>query len=82
MWKPIDNWISRHKNPVNFWLHMAGIPACFIAAPVALIMGHYWIALALFVGGYVLQFAGHAIEGNSSGEGMLLRRIMGKKSAE
>ena len=79
MRKLIDNWLSRHRNPTSFWLHMAGIPACFVAAPIALIAGLYWWALAMFVGGYVLQFVGHAIEGNRSGEEMLLRRILGRK---
>ncbi len=78
MVNPISNWYQRHLNPVNFWLHMAGIPACFIAAPIALALGKYWIAAALFVGGYAVQFLGHFIEGNRTGEGILLRRLLGK----
>ena len=73
------NWRKRHRNTTNFWLHMMGIPACFIAAPAMLILGQYWLAFALFVGGYALQFIGHLVEGNRSGEEMLLRRILGKK---
>jgi hypothetical protein len=75
----LDNWLARHRNPVSFWLHMIGIPACFAAAPVLLILQQWWWALGCFIGGYVLQFIGHAIEGNRSGEEMLLRRILGKK---
>ena len=75
MFDPIGNWRKRHQNPTSFWLHMAGIPACFIVAPILLILGHVHLAIAFFVGGYAVQFAGHAIEGNRSGEEMLLRRI-------
>jgi len=75
----VTNWRQRHLNPVSFWLHMAGIPACFLAAPVLLILRQWWPALACFVGGYALQFIGHLIEGNRSGEEMLIRRLLGKK---
>ena len=27
MLHPLKNWLSRHRSPVNFWLHMLGIPA-------------------------------------------------------
>ena len=74
----IADWRARHRNPVSFALHVAGIPACFIAAPVLLVLRLWWWALICFAGGYALQFIGHAIEGNRSGEGMLLRRLLGK----
>jgi hypothetical protein len=32
----------------------------------------------MFVGGYALQFLGHLIEGNRSGEEMLVRRLAGR----
>jgi hypothetical protein len=39
----------------------------------------FWCwAIGAFVGGYALQFIGHAIEGNRSGEEMLLRKLLGK----
>jgi hypothetical protein len=74
----VANWRQRHRNPVSFWLHMVGIPACFLAAPILLIFRQWWLALALFAGGYVLQFLGHLIEGNRSGEEMLIRKLLGK----
>ena len=77
--KAYDNWRKRHLNPVSFGLHMVVIPACFVAAPVLLICRMWWWALGCFVGGYILQFVGHAIEHNRSGEEMLLRRIFGGK---
>jgi uncharacterized membrane protein YGL010W len=75
---PIANWCSRHRNRTNFWLHMVGIPACFVAAPVLLALQMWWPAAAAVVGGYILQFVGHLVEGNRSGEEMLLRRLLGK----
>lgn len=72
------NWRTRHLNPVSFALHMVGIPACFVAAPILLALGLYWQAGASFVGGYLLQFAGHGIERNQSGEEMLIRRLLGR----
>ena len=72
---PLDNWMSRHGHPVSFWLHMIGVPACFVAAPVMVAFKQWWLSGVLFVGGYALQFLGHAIEGNRSGEAMLIRRI-------
>lgn len=77
MIKPLHNWLERHKNPTSFWLHMIGIPACFFAAPTFLILGRVGSALAMFVGGYAVQFLGHYIEGNRSGEEMLLRKLLG-----
>lgn len=83
MLKPIQNWLDRHKNPTSFWLHMIGIPACFVAAPILLVLyiqGHATglAALGMFVGGYALQFIGHLIEGNRSGEEQLVRRLLGR----
>ncbi|RPI62255.1 MAG: DUF962 domain-containing protein [Planctomycetaceae bacterium] len=74
-----DNWYSRHHNRTSYILHMFGIPACFVAAPIALILQQWWLGVGLFVGGYALQFIGHWIEGNQSGEEMLVRRILGSK---
>ncbi|MBT3200605.1 MAG: DUF962 domain-containing protein [Phycisphaerales bacterium] len=74
----LDNWMLRHQNRTSLALHIVGIPACFVAAPALLVMHMWYWAAGAFVGGYILQFVGHAIEGNRSGEEMLLRRIMGK----
>ena len=76
---PIGNWRKRHRNSTNFWLHMVGIPACFVAAPVLLAAGEWCLAASFFVAGYALQFIGHLVEGTRSGEEMLLRRMLGKK---
>jgi uncharacterized membrane protein YGL010W len=73
------HWRSRHRHPVSFALHVVGIPACFVAAPVLLIARQFPAAGVCFVGGYVLQFIGHFVEGNRSGEAWLLRRLLGRK---
>ena len=75
----VAKWRTRHRNTTNFWLHMMGIPACFLAAPVLLVMGQWRVALASFVSGYALQFIGHLVEGNRAGEEMLLRRVLSRK---
>ena len=77
--KAVDNWRKRHRNRTNFWLHVIGIPACFLAAPLLLILGEWYLGPALFVAGYALQFIGHLVEGNRSGEEMLLRKALGRK---
>ena len=74
---PISNWRKRHRNTTNFHLHVLGIPACFLAAPAMLIARQYYLGAALFVAGYALQFIGHLVEGNRSGEEMLIRRLLG-----
>lgn len=76
---PISNWMERHRNPVSFWLHMLGIPMTVLAVVLVIIDWRCWLlATSLFVAGYALQFVGHAIEGNRSGEEMLLRRLLSR----
>jgi len=52
-----------HTNPWNKILHGIGIPI-ILAGIVLMIFLHWKIGLALFVGGWILLFAGHRIEGN------------------
>jgi len=77
--KWILNWRLRHRHAANFALHAAGIPACFLAAPLLLFLRLWWAAGICFIGGYALQFLGHLIEGNRSGEEIFLRRLLGRK---
>ncbi len=66
-----DSWIAEyaegHQHPVNRITHTFGIPLIVVSGPVALagIFRHrlLWVALGLFVFGWVLQFIGHAAEG-------------------
>ena len=73
--KFINNWLSRHRNPMSFWIHMVAIPCTFILPVALMIMEHWLLALLFFVGGYAMQFVGHLIEGNRSGEEELVRRL-------
>jgi uncharacterized membrane protein YGL010W len=52
-----------HTNPGNKAMHAIGIP--IILAGIILEIFTFWrIGLAFFVGGWILLFAGHGIEGN------------------
>lgn len=53
---------AAHRNPLNKLTHVLGIP--IIVASLPLLFLKPWLGLALFVGGWILQFVGHAIEGN------------------
>ena len=52
-----------HHNPWNKVFHAVGIPA-ILAGIVLLLLLHWKLGLALFLGGWILLFAGHRIEGN------------------
>ena len=69
--RPMSEWIleyaKSHQHPVNRLLHTWGIPMIVLSLVVgvaALAMPRLWLpALALFLVGWVLQFVGHAVEG-------------------
>lgn len=52
-----------HTNIWNKVMHGIGIPV-ILAGIVLLVLTHWRLGLALFVGGWILLFAGHRIEGN------------------
>ena len=58
----VDNYKSKHRNPLNRVSHSIGIPMIVVALP--LFFFSWRLALALFVVGWIFQFIGHAIEGN------------------
>jgi uncharacterized membrane protein YGL010W len=58
----IENYKAKHQHPLNRLTHSIGIPLIVISLPLFLLNWHW--ALTLFVVGWALQFAGHAIEGN------------------
>jgi len=61
--KYMSQYDHEHTNPWNKVLHAVGIP--IILAGILLAVFTYWrIGLALFVGGWILLFTGHRIEGN------------------
>lgn len=73
----LKNYIERHQHPVNQVLHVIGVPMTFIVSVICLWFHHGWWALGAFLGGYVLQFVGHAIEGNDAGEMILVKKALG-----
>ncbi|MCX6339897.1 MAG: DUF962 domain-containing protein [Candidatus Aureabacteria bacterium] len=68
-------WAERHTHRLNLILHLAGIPLTIAALPVLLFYSPAW-ALVLFTSGYTVQFLGHAIEGNKSGEQLLCEKLL------
>ncbi|MFN7979527.1 MAG: DUF962 domain-containing protein [Vicinamibacterales bacterium] len=69
--RPMSSWIqqyaSSHQHPLNRLLHTIGIPAIVVAillAPASVAWPSLRLPAAmLFIGGWVLQFIGHAVEG-------------------
>ncbi len=60
--KWIDRYRADHTHPLNHLTHFIGIPA-IVASLVVVFINWRWGA-GLFVGGWILQFIGHGIEGN------------------
>ncbi|MFO1518932.1 MAG: DUF962 domain-containing protein [bacterium] len=57
----LDNYRQVHRHPVNQALHAVGIPT-IVASLVVVFFNWKW-GVGLFVGGWILQFLGHAFEG-------------------
>jgi hypothetical protein len=79
----VQHWLQRHPHPTSFLLHMVGIPPTllgllFFPIYVSLLgMSLFLVALALFLGGYLLQFIGHWLEGTDPGEIIYFKRKLG-----
>lgn len=74
----LANYLPRHRHPINRSLHVVGVPLSFLVAPILLLLGYqWWVHSGCFVLGYVLQFAGHAVEGNDAGEIVFAKRLLG-----
>ena len=59
----IEEYKAKHRHPLNKLTHSIGIPMIVVSLPL-----FFWAwrwALVLFVTGWILQFVGHWIEGNS-----------------
>ena len=81
----LKNYRERHLHPGNMAFHIIGLPVTFVL-PIHFLVWHKqyppsW-ALIAFVVGYVLQFIGHAIEGNDAGELILIKRWLGHPYVE
>jgi hypothetical protein len=78
------DWQERHQHPVNYALHLIGIPLTIVgplSCPLFWWVGDSWLDLGwgmvVFLAGYALQFLGHAIEGNDAGEVIAVKRRLG-----
>ena len=78
----VKNYIARHQHTANQVLHLVGVPLTFVVSAVFLTQQRFELAGACFVGGYVLQFVGHALEGNDAGEVVLIKKLLGKPYTE
>ncbi len=78
----LTNYAVRHQHPANRLLHGIGLPVTFVLPVILLIEGQTVWAGASFVAGYLLQFAGHAIEGNDAGEVILVKKLAGRPSID
>ncbi len=58
----VENYKAKHQHSLNRLSHSVGIPLIVISLPLFFLSWRW--ALGLFVAGWVLQFVGHAIEGN------------------
>lgn len=58
----VENYKAKHQHRLNRLCHAIGIPMIVISLPW-LFFNWRW-AVALFISGWVFQFAGHLIEGN------------------
>ena len=58
----IANYKAKHQHPLNKLSHSIGIPMIVVSLP--LFFFNWRWALVLFIVGWILQFVGHAIEGN------------------
>ena len=72
----LAGWLLRHQLPVNFWLHMIGIPLVVLGVLSFFFLPWYW-GVAGFVLGYLLQWLGHTLEGNDVGEWAAIKRMFG-----
>jgi hypothetical protein len=75
------DYFSRHTNNWNRALHVAGVPLAPFLFLFLLVTGRFGLAAAAFVAGYLLQWIGHAIEGNEVGEVILLKLIARRLAA-
>src|SRR5262249_39411623 len=77
--RALRNWRERHQHPVNFALHLVGIPLAltgvvlFFAWP----WDEWYWGVGAFVLGYLLQWLGHLVEGNDLGEWAGIKRMLG-----
>jgi hypothetical protein len=70
------NWLERHQNAFNFWIHMLGIPLAAAGIPLLFLVEWHW-GIGAIVAGYLLQWIGHQVEGNDVGEFIPIKKLLG-----
>lgn len=79
----LKNYLPRHRNRLNQALHLIGVPLTFVGTPWTILAGAApWWPFVCFAGGYLLQFVGHAVEGNDAGEVVFLKKKLGMAYTE
>ncbi|HXG12499.1 MAG TPA: Mpo1-like protein [Gemmataceae bacterium] len=74
--KRLRSWQERHQHPFNFGIHLVGIPLAVAGVVMLFFLDWYW-GVGAVVLGYLLQYIGHAVEGNDVGEWALIKRCLG-----
>ena len=69
------NWLERHQNAFNFWIHLIGIPLALVGLPLLFVAPRYGVGA--LITGYFLQWVGHRVEGNDVGEFIPIKRLLG-----
>jgi uncharacterized membrane protein YGL010W len=81
----VNNWIERHRDARSFVLHLFGIPCTILGVllmPIYILLLSFTLflfALTLFVGGFLIQFLGHGLDGTEPGEIKGIRIWMAKR---
>jgi len=79
-----QNWRERHRHPGSLALHAVAIPMLVLSGVLAVVQlidgawNLWWRPVALIAASYVLQWIGHAIEGNDMGEVILIKKLRGQ----
>lgn len=83
----VVDWLERHSGRLCLALHVAGIPPTILALlilPIAMLTlspSILAVSIGAFVGGYLLQFLGHWLEGTEPGEVAYLRARFTRRRA-
>jgi hypothetical protein len=73
------NWLERHQHPFNRGIHVVGIPLACVGVVLFLWLpwNEWYSGVSAFLGGYILQWIGHRVEGNDLGEWAAVKRLLG-----
>lgn len=72
------NWLLRHQNHFNFWIHLLGIPIAIAGLPLLAFDWRWGLGALAF--GYLLQWIGHQVEGNDVGEIIPIKKALGMRT--